>query len=119
MADAVDLGSAVLVTWRFDPSLAYNIMTEHRLKTQPDDFHAMWEGRKRFELRQDDGFQVDDVLLLHEWDGTLRAKYTGAWIRARVMFVLRAGAGLEPGHVVMSLAFTGKGQAMCMRYEGA
>lgn len=91
-------------------------MTEHKLKTWPDAFYAMWEGCERFELRKDDrGFTVGDVLLLQEWDASMRHKYTGAWIRAKVTFILRAGVfpGLEEGHVVMSLAFIGKGQASC------
>lgn len=92
-------------------------MTEHKLKTWPDAFHAMWEGRKGFELRKADrDFQVGDVLLLQEWDANMRHKYTGAWMRARVTFILHAGIfpGLEDGFVIMSFAVTGKGQAMCI-----
>ena len=106
------------MTWGFESLPAYNIMTDHKLKTWPDPFHAMWEGLKTFELRKDDrGFQVGDTLLLQEWDSSIRRPYTGAWIRATVIFILQSGPfpGLESGHVIMSILITGKGRAMCCK----
>lgn len=93
---------------------------QHKLKTWPDAFWAMWDGLKTFELRRDDrDFQVGDTLLLHEWDRSLRHGFTGAWIRAEVTFILRAGVfpGLEEGHVIMALRFVGQGRAACIKRE--
>ena len=76
---------------------------EHSLKTWPEFFQAVQEGRKTFELRLDDrGFRLGDVLVLQEWSaGT---GYTGREIRKRVSYILRGGGfGLSPDHVCMGL----------------
>lgn len=68
-------------------------MTEHRLKTWPDHFAAVWDGTKTFELRRDDrGFAVGDVLKLEEWDPATR-DHTDRYVRAQVTYVL---AGRDP-----------------------
>ncbi len=87
-------------------------MTEHELKTWPEYFAAVWDGRKTFELRRDDGrgFAVGDVLWLREWRPTDQ-EYTDRHVRARVTYVLRgtagggdvAMAGLLPSTVVMAM----------------
>lgn len=46
-------------------------MRTHHLKTWPEPFEAVIDGRKRFEFRWDDrGFAVGDILLLKKWDPT-------------------------------------------------
>jgi hypothetical protein len=80
-------------------------MINHDLKTWPDPFQAVWEGKKLFELRRNDrNFRVGDSLLLREWLPDTR-EYTGRCIQAEVTFVLHGGEfGLPEGLVVMSLS---------------
>ena len=83
-------------------------MTEHELKTWPEFFEAIIDGRKNFEVRRDDrGFQAGDHVYLREWDPSHGGRYTGRRIRARIGYVLhnpvgRDGATLG-GHSVFSL----------------
>jgi hypothetical protein len=74
---------------------------EHELKTWPEFFRAIREGRKRHEVRANDrDFQVGDVLVLREYEpGTDR--YTGEVERRRVSYV--TSAFLPPPLVAMSL----------------
>ena len=42
------------------------------MKTWPEPFIAILDGRKRFEIRRNDrGFMVGDLLILQEWDPAL------------------------------------------------
>lgn len=86
----------------------------HELKTDPDVFDAVAEGRKTCEIRYDDrDFKVGDGLLLRrtKWNGADMKKndalwplvYTGQSVRRVVSHVLR-GYGLEPGWVILSFA---------------
>ena len=76
-------------------------MTNHRLKTKPGPFQAVWTGEKTFEVRLNDRFyQRGDTVVLCEFDdGTPCecaerqhagdcAKYSGREIAARVGFVI-------------------------------
>lgn len=87
----------------------------HELKTWPEPFTAIVEGRKSFEIRQDDrGFAVGDILCLKEWDPAprpgengklVRAHFTGREVRVRVTYMIPGGAwGLPRGVCVMSIA---------------
>lgn len=82
-------------------------MTEHKLKTWPDAFEAIWHRQKRYELRKNDrDFSVGDILVLQEWDPET-GLYSGRVIRASVTYISRAdGAfpGLVEGFCVLSLA---------------
>jgi hypothetical protein len=89
-------------------------MKEHHLKTHPEPFAALADGRRTFEYRADDGrgFEVGDVLVLEEWipnaiaDGvTWPGKYTGRELRRRVTYLLHGpDFGVPEGYVVMGLA---------------
>ncbi len=81
----------------------------HELKTWPDPFQALVDGRKTFEIRQDDrgGFRVGDLLKLEEYVPSLPpghgvGQYTGRWL-IRVITYIARGWGMPDGMVVMAL----------------
>ena len=76
---------------------------EHELKTWPNEFRAVVDRRKRFELRVDDrGFEVGDTLILQEY--VVDQGYTGQTAHAYVTYLLRAPYfGLPDGLVIMSI----------------
>lgn len=77
---------------------------EHKLKTLPEYFEAVVNGRKTFEVRRDDRpFADGDTLLLEEWDGS---RYTGRTIKASVGYVLR-GEYCRDGYCVMGIKLDG------------
>ena len=79
----------------------------HDLKTWPEPFVALAEGRKRFEYRRDDrGYQVGDSLRLRQWvNDAVGGYYTGAEVRARVVYIARGpDFGIPDGFCVMSLS---------------
>lgn len=83
-------------------------MRTHELKTWPEPFQAIVEGKKRFEVREDDrGFAVGDRLVLLEWapDGSaLRGGYTGRRFVATVTYLVPGGRwGLPERLCVMSI----------------
>ena len=78
-------------------------MSRHDLKILPQHFQAVWDGRKRAELRKDDrDYKVGDILALREWDGE---KYTGSGIAVRVTHILRdcQEYGLADGYCILSI----------------
>lgn len=80
-------------------------MASHELKTWPEPFQAVSDGRKRYEIRRDDrGFRVGDVLFLREWDPNT-GDYTGREVARHVEYVTPGGAwGLPKDLCVMSLS---------------
>lgn len=87
---------------------------EHELKTWPEYFQAIVEGRKPFEYRLNDrDFQVGDTLFLREFvpptdPENLQdiAYYTGRTLRRVVTYILddRLGPTMKAGFVVMGIA---------------
>jgi hypothetical protein len=74
----------------------------HELKTWPEYFEDVWEGRKTFEVRENDrNFQVGDVLRLREFE-PVGSVYSGRELRCRVSYM--TDYGQKPYHVVMALA---------------
>src|SRR5437773_1816891 len=77
------------------------------LKTWPEHFEELWQGRKTFELRKADRpFAVGDRLRLDEFipGGTWRGDYTGRRLKAQVSHLLRGPVfGLKEGWVLLSL----------------
>ncbi len=75
----------------------------HRLKTWPEYFWDVKEGKKTFEVRKfDRDFKVGDDLVLQEWCPAT-AQYTGAELTRRIAYVL-AGQCAIPGYAIMGLA---------------
>jgi hypothetical protein len=76
----------------------------HILKTWPEHWQAVYDGRKTFEVRKDDrGFAVGDGLHLKEWN-PLTSSYTGRFCCRRVTHILQGGQfGVEPCFVVMAI----------------
>lgn len=78
----------------------------HNLKTWPEFFHAVREGVKTFELRENDrGFEVGDTLVLQEFipeSGT----YTGEEEVVRVTYLLEPSTNfrfIAIGYVLMGI----------------
>lgn len=86
-------------------------MAEHVLKTWPNAFAAVKDGRKRFEWRADDrGFEVGDTLVLALYDPQDEYKWyfnpernRVPKLRVRVTYILRGLFGVPPGYCVMSI----------------
>lgn len=84
-------------------------MTTHDLKTRPEYFVAILDGRKTFELRRNDrDFRVGDRLVLREWVDPL-VGYTGRVETRRVAYKLPMDGyahftGLDLGYAVLALA---------------
>jgi hypothetical protein len=77
-------------------------MTHHDLKTHPEYFNNVWEGRKRFELRKDDrGFHEGDIIHLREWE-PITKKYTGRVVSTLISYILRHKTGLNLEYCVIS-----------------
>lgn len=80
-------------------------MTEHRLKVWPEPFQALWDGRKRHEVRVfDRPFAVGDRLHLFEYVPDGYGKYTGRCVRVSVEYITAPGTfGLPADVGVMSI----------------
>ncbi len=85
----------------------------HDLKTWPEFFQAVLDGKKRFEIRRDDrGFMEGDTLVLKEWDPGLNPglsgdlNYTGRKIRVRVTYKLHGGMfGVDLEYCVLGFEY--------------
>ena len=77
----------------------------HDLKAWPPQFAAVFNGRKRYEIRTNDrDFQEGDELMLREWDPKT-GRYSGRHILTTVTYMTRGGEfGLPENMCVMSLA---------------
>lgn len=76
---------------------------KHELKIKSEYFQAVWDGRKKAELRKDDrGYKVGDILLLREVDGD---EYTGSALAVQVTHILRncPEYGLADGYCILSI----------------
>ncbi len=93
-------------------SVQYGEFDCHSLKTWPEFFEPLLEGRKKFEVRVNDrDFQVGDYLWLREFDAT-KEQYTGRELVKRVSYLLDSPnfLGLSLGYVALSLDDVGESQ---------
>lgn len=75
---------------------------EHHLKCLHEFFVEAWMGNKPFELRKDDrGFSVGDVLVLHETG--IKPDRPPRWIKAQISYLLGGGPWLAPGYVALGM----------------
>ena len=75
----------------------------HSLKTWPQYFQQIIDGKKTFEIRKNDrGFQVGHILMLEEYD-PIRKEYTGREDAFIVGFMIQGEFGLPEDVCVMSL----------------
>ena len=76
----------------------------HYLKTWPEFFQAVKEGRKTFEIRANDrDYEVNDILVLEEFDPEQNA-FTGAEdICLDVIYMLGRQPFVPEGYVCMSI----------------
>lgn len=85
----------------------------HELKTWPEPFQAVWEGRKTHEVRVNDrpgGFTTEDLLILREWNPGGKV-YSGRTVFAVPTYITPGGKfGLPDNLVVMSIRVIAKNQ---------
>lgn len=76
----------------------------HALKTWPEYFKLAREGKKRFELREDDReFKEGDKIILQEYDPSAK-KYSGEEVTFQCGFILRGPTfGLKKGSCIIQL----------------
>lgn len=87
------------------------VMKVHSLKTWPDQFQAVVDGLKTFDMRRGI-FDIDDILLLREWDPEF-SDYTDShrWVLCVVKYVLQGPIfDIPAGCVIMSLGLCVVGQ---------
>ncbi len=77
------------------------LRVSHELKCWPQYFAALFDGRKRFEIRENDrNFKIGDSLILKEYDPA-NGTYSGRVISFRVSYITTFGQ--MQGYVVMGL----------------
>jgi len=78
-------------------------MKTHKLKTWPEPFQAVVDGKKTYEWRKDDrGFEVGDRLLLREWDPE-KEHYTGREMVVFVTYISRDSFDIPEGYCVLAI----------------
>lgn len=89
---------------------------KHKLKILPEFFEAVNDGRKTFELRENDrGYKTGDILILQEFDGE---DYTGREISREVLYIYEGSGnyGLAPGYCILSIGENKRTCEQCSYY---
>jgi ASC-1-like (ASCH) protein len=77
----------------------------HELKTWPNYFEDILNGRKTFEVRKNDrDFHVNDFLILEEFDPVTN-RFTDRRIACMIIYILKSNEfeGISPGYAVLGL----------------
>ena len=77
----------------------------HILKILPEYFEAVARYEKQFELRKNDrDFQVNDVVVLREWDGE---RFTGRETARTIRYIYHGTGeyGLAEGYCILGLVY--------------
>ncbi|MBI4621062.1 MAG: DUF3850 domain-containing protein [Desulfobacterales bacterium] len=78
-------------------------MSLHVLKCWPEEFQAIHDDRKLFEIRVNDkDYHEGDILILHEWDPETQ-EYTHRVRPLMVTYMLQGKFGLPENLCVMSI----------------
>jgi hypothetical protein len=81
-------------------------MAAHFLKTVQPYFDEVWEGRKKFEVRNNDrDFKEGDYVYLQEFNPENNL-YSGKEVRAIITYVLKEFHALSNGYVAFSFNIT-------------
>lgn len=76
----------------------------HNLKTWPEYFEQVWQGKKNFEVRKNDRLFIEsDTLTLREYDPE-NMNYTGRGIDCEISYILIGGSfGIDKDYCVLGL----------------
>lgn len=84
-------------------------MARHYKKSWTHFFQAIKAGQKLHDVREDEGFQIGDVIVLQEYDN-INGRYTGEEIEVEVSYITNrtvpcafSSAVLQPGYCILSL----------------
>ena len=81
-------------------------MAAHFLKTVQPYFDEVWEGRKKFEVRNNDRkFKVGDYVYLQEYNPETDT-YLGREVRVQIVYILKNYPVIKKGYVVFSFEIT-------------
>ncbi len=75
-------------------------------KILPAYYEAVASDRKLFELREDEDYEVGDIIILNEWNGK---GYTGRTCTKVITYILRncEEYGLQEGYCILGLSKNG------------
>ncbi len=74
-------------------------MNVHKLKEVEPFFSDIASGKKQFEIRPDDNYQIGDLVLICQF----KQDFTGIDVQKKVSYVLRGYEGIQEGYVVLGL----------------
>lgn len=78
----------------------------HKLKTIQPYFDEVWYQNKTFEVRKNDrDFQVDDVVILREYD-PVKDEFLGREVIANITYILKDYEFINPDYVVLAINIT-------------
>lgn len=84
-------------------------MKEHELKTIQPYFNDVYSGIKNFEVRKNNrDFVVGDYLVLKHYD-EIKNRFNGAYVLAKIMYILKDIAYCKDGYVVLGIEVLTKG----------